>query len=306
MSQHTERMKRVPPAHVQEVAKALSGDLRLRILETLGDRTMSVTQLMGALGVAQPTVSVNVQILEQAGLVTTTQGAGREKLCARAHDVLVLELPKAIGESLDELEEIEMPVGLYTSCKVSPTCGLAGIEGIIGCPDDPRSFYLPERSEAELLWFSDAGYVEYRFPNPVPPELRLKALRISAELCSEALGFHEEWPSDVTLFVNGFRIGIVTPEGDFGEEKGKLTPNWWVYGTQYGMLYEWRIESDGSYIGERKVSEVGLESLGLHYEQPIDVRFEVERGAAHCRGLNLFGARFGNHPQGIKLTFVKS
>jgi predicted transcriptional regulator len=36
------------------------------------------------------------------------------------------------------------------------------------------------------------------------------------------------------------------------------------------------------------------------------MRFEVERGAANCRGLNLFGARFGNYPQGIKLTFVKS
>lgn len=306
MSQQAERTKRVSPAQVQEVAKALSGDLRLRILETLGDRTMSVTQLMEALGVAQPTVSVNVQILEQAGLVTTTQGAGREKLCARAHDVLMLELPKAIGESLDEMEEIEMPVGLYTQCSVAPTCGLAGIEGIIGSPDDPRSFYLPERSEAELLWFSEAGYVEYRFPNPVPPELALKALRISAELCSEALGFNEAWPSDVTLFVNGFRIGTVTPAGDFGEAKGKLTPSWWVYGTQYGELFEWRIEREGSYIGERKVSDVGLETLGLHYERPIDVRFEVEREAANRRGLNLFGARFGNHPQGINLTFVKS
>jgi predicted transcriptional regulator len=295
----------VSAAQTQEVAKALSGDLRLRILETLGESTMSVSQLTEALGVAQPTVSINVQILEQAGLVDTTPGAGREKLISRACDDVWFELPNAPGEALHELEEIVMPVGLYTSCSVQPTCGLAGMEGIIGCPDDPRSFYLPERSEAELLWFGDAGYVEYRFPNPVPPEVELRGLRISAELCAEAVGFNESWPSDVTLFVNGKRIGVVTPEGDFGAERGRLTPSWWAYGTQHGKLYEWRIEADGCYIGQQRSAATTLADLGLHFQRPIDVRFEVEEGAANRRGLNLFGARFGNCEQAVKVVFVK-
>lgn len=305
MQQGTERTKRVPPAQIQEVAKALSGDLRLRILETLGDRTMSVSQLADALGVAQPTVSINMQILEQAGLVTTTQGANREKLCSRACDGVWFELPKSPGEALHELEEIVMPIGLYTGCSVQPTCGLAGMDGIIGCPDDPRSFYLPERSGAELLWFSGAGHVEYRFPNPVPPELTLKGLRISAELCSEATGFNEDWPSDITLYVNGKRIGTVTPRGDYGRERGKRTPTWWAYGTQHGDLYEWRIEADGCYVGTERTSAVTLDELGLHFHRPIEVRFEVEPDAANCRGLNLFGEQFGNYSQAIKMTFVK-
>src|SRR5690606_19825128 len=141
----------VPPTKLQEVAKALSGDLRLRILEILGNQTLSVTQLMTALGVAQPTISINVQILEQAELITTTQGANREKLCSRVHDSLLLQLPNAPGEALHEIEEITMPIGMYTDCHIQPTCGLAGRDGIIGSPDDPRSFYLPERCDAELL-----------------------------------------------------------------------------------------------------------------------------------------------------------
>jgi predicted transcriptional regulator len=305
VANQSDRTKRISPSQLQEMAKALSGDLRLRILETLGDRTMSMTQLMESLGAAQPTVSINVQILEQVGLITTMQGSNREKLCTRAHDLLLFELPRAPGEALHELEEISMPVGMYTDCSVLPPCGLVSKEGIIGCPDDPRSFFLPERSEAELLWFSEAGYVEYRFPNPMPPELALKELRISAELCSEAVGYNEDWPSDVTLFVNGERMGTVTPKGDFGDEKGRLTPSWWLYGTQYGSLYEWRIEADASYMGSSKLSGAGLKDLKLNFQQPILVRFEVEPDARNKRGLNLFGANFGNHGQAIKLTFVK-
>jgi predicted transcriptional regulator len=304
MSQDMEKMIRIPPPRIQEVAKALSGDLRLRILEALGDKPMSVTQLMEALGVAQPTVSINVQILEQAGLITSSQGSNREKLCSRSCDSLLFNLPKALGESLHDIEEINMPIGLYTDCSIAPPCGLVGKEGIIGSPDDPRSFYLPERSEATLLWFSNSGYVEYRFPNPMPPGVGLKALRISAELCSEAAGYKEDWPSDITLFVNGLRIGTVNCPGDFGEIKGNLTPNWWVGGTQYGNLYEWQIETSKS-ISDRLESSVTLQDLDLHFNRPITIRFEVEQNATNCGGMNLFGSTFGNYPQDIKLTFIR-
>jgi len=300
-----DKTRRIPPHQIQETAKALSGDLRLRILEALGKGTRSISQLMEALGAAQPTVSINVQILEQAGLITTAPGPNREKLCSRAHDYLLFELPRETGESLSDLEEISMPVGMYTSCSVKAPCGLAGRESLIGCPDDPRSFFLPDRSEAQLLWFSEAGFVEYLFPNPIPPEVSLKGLKISAELCSEAMGFNEDWPSDVTLFVNGKRIATVTPEGDFGREKGSLTPVWWVYGSQYGKLYEWEITGEGSFAEGRRGSGVRLADLGLRYDQPIAIRFEVEGTAVNKRGLNLFGAGYGNYNQDIKLTFAK-
>jgi predicted transcriptional regulator len=305
MANLADRTKRITAEQLQETAKALSGDLRLRILEVLGDKPMSISQLMAELGAAQPTVSINVQILEQAGLVMTSQGANREKLCSRAYDSLILELPRAPGESLHELEEIVMPVGMYTDCSVQAPCGLAGKEGLIGCPDDPRSFYLPERADCELLWFSEAGYVEYRFPNPIPPHVKLKELRVSAEICSEAVGFNEQWPSDITLFVNGHKVGTVTPEGDFGEKKGKLTPGWFIYGTQYGRLYEWRIREAGCFVDGRKTADIRLDMLDLHFQRPITVRFEVEQDAVNRRGMNLFGAEFGNYPQGIKLSFVK-
>ncbi|MFC6229232.1 ArsR/SmtB family transcription factor [Paenibacillus allorhizosphaerae] len=298
-------LKRIPATRVQETAKALSGDVRLRILEVLGKKPMSISQLMDELGVAQPTVSINVQILEQAGLLETAQGANREKICSRSCDTVLFELPMLPGEALDHLEEIQMPVGMYSDFRIQPPCGLLGKEGMIGCYDDPRSFYLPDRSDALMLWFSESGYVEYRFPNPVPPGVKLTALCLSAELCSEAVGFQHDWPSDITLSVNGVEIGTWTSPGDFGEPKGIITPSWWIGNTQYGLLTEWRIEETGSLLNGTRCSDACLDHLDLHFDRPITVRFEVKEDAVNKRGLNLMGAHFGNHAQAVKLTFIR-
>lgn len=300
-----ETTKRIPPPQIQAVAKALSGDLRLRILEALGEEPLSVTQLTEALGVAQPTVSINVQMLEHAGLIETAAGSGREKLCSRVYDSLLLELPRKPGDMLSALEEIAMPVGMYSDASVTAPCGLVGPDGLIGNADDPRSFYLPERANTWLLWLSESGYVEYRFPNPMPPGVKLDAIAVSAELCSEAPGYREDWLSDITLSVNGLEIGTWTSPGDFGLDKGTLTPTWWVGGTQHGRLTEWRIGQEGSQLNGFSCSEVRLGDLELQYDRPIIVRFEVKPDAVNRGGLNLFGSRFGNIPQDVKMTFSR-
>jgi predicted transcriptional regulator len=304
---HKEKIKTVSPGNIQDVAKALSSDLRLKIVEILGWKAMTISQLVKELGVAQPTVSINVQVLEQSGLIITAPGPNREKICSRVYDSIVLELPNRPGDALQDIEEIMMPVGMYTDCKVESPCGLAGKDGVIGAPDDPRSFYLPERCDASLLWFSGSGYVEYRFPNPFDAETvqEVEAVCISAEICSEAAGYRHDWPSDITLFVNGRNIGTWTSPGDFGEPKGRLTPAWWMNNTQYGLMTEWRVGADASLVNGVVVSGTRLEDLQLESSQPITVRFEVSPDAEHQGGINLLGAHFGNYPQDIKLTFVK-
>ncbi|SFL68360.1 Predicted transcriptional regulator [Paenibacillus sp. 1_12] len=299
-------VRRVPANQIQEVAKALSGDLRLRILEALGERPKSISQLVEELGVAQPTVSINVQGLEQAGLISSsTSGGSREKICSRVLDALLFELPLRPGEGLQQIEEISMPIGLYTDCVIQPPCGLHGMEGAIGCPDDPRAFYMPERTKANLLWFSEAGYVEYVFANPLPGGVPLRKLLISAELCSEAAGYNQEWPSDITLSINGKQVGTWTCDGDYGDRKGKLSQSLAFGCTQYGLLTEWSISETESCINGVKCSDMTLPALDLHYNRPIKVRLEVRSDAENCRGMNLFGAGFGDHPQELKLRFVR-
>ncbi|EXX90390.1 ArsR family transcriptional regulator [Paenibacillus darwinianus] len=298
---------RYPASRILDVAKALSGDVRVRILEALGNQPMSINQLAEALGVAQPTISINVQTLEQAELVVSTQGANREKICSVTCRSILLELPAKPGEGLHQIEEIHMPIGMYSQCSIRPPCGMINRDGmLIGSQDDPRVFYMPERTEAALLWFAEAGYVEYYFANPLPPGVKLEELRIRAELCSEAVAFREDWPSDISLTINDKPIGTWTSPADFGDRKGKLTPERWKGGTEYGMLTEWHVTREGSRVNDRLSAPTTIDALDLAFNKPIRVRFEVREDAVNKRGLNLFGSSFGDHPQDIVLSFIRS
>ncbi|MGG6310918.1 ArsR/SmtB family transcription factor [Paenibacillus macerans] len=303
---HRQETIRYPASRILDVAKALSGDVRVRILEALGKQPMSINQLAEELGVAQPTISINVQTLEQADLIVSTPGANREKICYVTCRSIQLELPTRPGEGLHQIEEIRMPIGMYSICSVQPPCGMVGRDGsLIGSQDDPRAFYMPERTEAALLWFAEAGYVEYFFANPLPPSVELEELSLRAEVCSEAPGFREDWPSDITVSINGMTVGTWTSPADFGDRKGKLTPEKWRNGTQYGQLAEWRVTREGALVNGIPASATTIGKLGLAFNQPIRVRFEVREDAVNKQGLNLFGSGFGDYPQDIVLSFTK-
>ncbi|GJM74653.1 hypothetical protein HMSSN036_68690 [Paenibacillus macerans] len=144
-----------------------------------------------------------MQTLEQAGLIVSAQGANREKICSVTCRSILLELPTQPGEGLHHIEEIHMPIGMYSLSSVQPPCGMVGRDGsLIGSQDDPRVFYMPERTDAALLWFAESGYVEYYFANPLPPGVELEELSVRAEVCSEAPGFRDAWPSDISVSIN--------------------------------------------------------------------------------------------------------
>jgi ArsR family transcriptional regulator len=52
-----------------KVMKALSDPNRVKIVKLLQQKTMCVCEIQGVLGLAQPTVSKHLKILEEAGLV---------------------------------------------------------------------------------------------------------------------------------------------------------------------------------------------------------------------------------------------
>ncbi len=55
------------------VMKALSDPHRVKIIKMLGVRELCVCEIQSALGIAQPTVSKHLKILEDAGLVEKTK-----------------------------------------------------------------------------------------------------------------------------------------------------------------------------------------------------------------------------------------
>ncbi|UJF36531.1 hypothetical protein [Paenibacillus hexagrammi] len=90
-----------------------------------------------------------------------------------------------------------------------------------------------------------------------------------------------------------------------GTVKGKLTPERWRSGTEYGQLTEWRVCKEGSLVNGTLSAETNIDLLGLAFQEPIRVRFEVQEEALNVRGLNLFGSGFGDHAQDIVMSFVR-
>jgi predicted transcriptional regulator len=182
---------------------------------------------------------------------------------------------------------------------------LAGEFSIIAEVDNPLSFYEPDHIYAQLLWFR-SGYVEYRFPNRLPPEANLESLELSFEACSEAPLNHSDWPSDITVWVNNFEIGTWTSPADYGVERGILTPDWWsTINSQYGLLKVWKVTSQGSFIDGVQASTISLGDLANSLGTTYDVRIGIKEDAHNPGGVNLFGLKFGNYPQDIvmKQTF---
>jgi len=158
---------------------------------------------------------------------------------------------------------------------------------------------------AALVWFM-RGYVEYQFPN----NARLlggeiAALELSMELSSEVPGTSPNWPSDITISINGIEIGTWTSPGDFGGKRGVYAPDWWkLKGSQYGMLKSFRVTPEGSFVDGLKISPVRIQDLSLSDHRSIRLTVAVREDARHPGGINIFGRGFGNYDQDILLRLT--
>ncbi|WP_316858191.1 metalloregulator ArsR/SmtB family transcription factor [uncultured Cohaesibacter sp.] len=301
----SKRYMLITPENGAEILKSLSAPARLSILTLLNKQgPMNVNDIAEMLKLPQSSASTHVNSLEKAGLIETENQKARkgsQKICRAAYDEVVLSF-KEQQQSEDNLIEVAMPVGLYSGCDTSAPCGLCSSEGIIGFLDSPDTFHSPERMKAGLLWFT-RGYVRYQFPNNARiAGKEVKELELQMELSSEVPGTSENWPSDINISINDKLIAVWTAAGDYGDRRGKFTPDWWkLAGSQYGHLKSFRVTTDGTYVDGMRVSEVCLSDLGLDDHRSIRVRISVPDGATYPGGINIFGRGFGNYDQDIVL-----
>ncbi|MBB6692157.1 helix-turn-helix domain-containing protein [Cohnella xylanilytica] len=286
------------------VSHALSTRSRVDILRLLSSRKMNVVEIAEALQLPVSTVANNVKVLEAAKLINTEllpASRGAMKVCSRNYDDIHIgfNLEKAVPKGAVRVYEMEMPIGHYSDCEVHPTCGMANADGMIIREDEPASFYHPKRVGAQIIWFRK-GYIEYLLPLELPPHARIESLELSMEMCSEAPNYDNNWPSDISVWVNGAEIGTWTSPGDFGDRRGKLNPPWWLdWTTQYGLLKTWRVDEEKTTLDMNKVSDVKLSDLKLTHRPNVRLRIGVKEDAIHQGGVNLFGRQFGDHEQDI-------
>lgn len=288
------------------LGSALSSPARVQILKLLYYNSFNVGEIAEKLSIPASSAALYIRSLENAGLINTRLQPGSRgamKICSRKNDSITIQLT---GEdpNVGKVSNISMPVGCFTDCEITPSCGLASETGQIGYGDRPDSFFLPERIHAQIIW-SSSGYVEYKFPYQLQTQTHLKRLMLSLEICSEALNYKEDWISDITFWINGLECGTWRSPGDFGSRLGLLNPEWWGSGsTQFGKLVTLEITNDGTLINSVPSSRICLNDFDFAPLRPIIVRIGNKPDAEYVGGFNIFGEKFGDFKQNIIMSFV--
>lgn len=282
------------------VYEALASEVRLKIIEKLFERERHVKELAEELFLSNAVVSGHIRKLEEAGIVGSRMkriDGGTYKFCFVKLEHMQIKLSPDAPASLS-FHELSLPIGHYTDYEAWPTCGIATPEKLIGHYDNPVCFMDPERVNAGILWFAK-GWVEYKLPNYLHKDQRLYEIEISLEIGSEAPRVNENWPSDIRFYLNDKPLGLWTSPGDFGETRGRLTPEWWQSDVnQYGLLKVLRIKERGTYVDGQKISDVGLadiETSAMNWT----LRIAAEDTGRGRGGLTLYGKGFGNYNQDI-------
>lgn len=286
------------------IGRALSANTRIEILRLLCNKDMNINEIAECLSIPQSSAVAHVKVLEETNLIKTTLQPGVRgsmKLCSKLVDAIDISLDsQQINKERTEI--IHMPIGNYVDYKVEPTCGIVSEKGPIGQEDEPRCFYHPERYKAKLLWFGK-GYVEYRFPNNILKDNKEKRIDLSMELCAEDHEYNLNYPSDITVWINGIDAGTYYCPSDFGGRRGILNPDWWPdKNTQYGVLKTWSLREEGTFIDEELVHSTPISSYHLGETEYISVRIGIKDNAKNVGGINLFGDCFGDFPQHIKMV----
>ncbi|MBO4457105.1 MAG: winged helix-turn-helix transcriptional regulator [Butyrivibrio sp.] len=288
--------------------KALGSDIRVEIVKILVEEgSYNMNDLAKRLNITNGALTGHIKKLEECGMVQVTSealGHGNQKMCSVRQDNILIDIggPK----KNEKVYETDIKVGHFSDCKIEPTCGLASSEKVIGEVDDPRYFAHSDRFDADILWFT-RGYVEYDIPNFVPSNQKIDELSIAAELCSEAPGYNNNWPSDIYFYLNDTFLGTWTSPGDFGDVKGLFTPDWWFpLWNQYGLLKMLVINHEGVFIDGQRLSGVTVDELGLDYKKPMKLKLEVPENAEHVGGLTIFGKGFGNYNRDINIKMKYS
>lgn len=283
------------------IYEALASDVRLRIIQLLAQQEMNIKDLAQALELSSPIITMHVKKLEKAGIISSEMvsgGSGTKKMCTLITDSIEIDFPSKNRPALRTYHESVVSVGHYTDFEAEPTCGLATTMKVIGMFDEPRYFLDADRINAKILWFS-CGFIEYKIANFLLRSEKPTELNISFEISSEAPFANENWPSDISFYINDTKIGVWTSPGDFGGKRGKYTPDWWWDEiNQYGLLKVLKITPNGTFIDGQQISNVTLDDVNILSKQ-WKFRIAVEEDADNVGGVTLFGSGFGNYNQDI-------
>jgi len=288
-----------------ELCRAMSSEIRLKILKLLSKQGFTISEIAKRLYLSVSSATFHLRLLADAGIVDISfmpNKKGKVQICRLK--VASLYFFFSENENISDTDNLilKMPVGHYVDAKLEFVSGFCTEHTQIMFDDN--NYFKPERTEAELLWCR-SGFVEYAFSNNFK-EIKVKEITFSLEICSETLGYQNDWKSDITFSLNGIELLTWTSPGDFGGRRGLLNPDWWDdIGTQYGYLKKVSLTEDGVYLDGTLVNQnITLMRFDLNKCEKLLLKIENKKDAKYKGGFNIFGKSFGDFPQDIVLMIM--
>jgi predicted transcriptional regulator len=156
--------------------KALSSNVRIQILKQLNqEKELNINELANRIGITNGAMTSHIRLLEEAGIINTRSVVakhGMQKLCSLRVEKYVIHIGHIGREYNQNSYSVEIAPGQYVDYDVTPTCGIATTERIIGVYDTPIYFSDTEHFQAQIVWFT-TGFVEYEIPISIPSPLAI-------------------------------------------------------------------------------------------------------------------------------------
>lgn len=284
--------------------EALSSPVRLKIIELLLENPkMNLDDIAKALKFTNGGITKHIKKLEEGGLITIklhSGNRGTQKICTLSDEKILIDIN--LPKENEKKYEIEFEVGQFVEYEINPTCGFATTERLTCELDNSKNFSMPERFNSQIVWFTD-GYLEYRFPNPVKINEKIREIQISFEIAGEAPGLVADYPTDTRFYLNGVQVADYILPGEYTDRNGRLTPSWWYenFG-QYGRLRILTINDEGSFLDGLRSSSIKLSDFNITSSTEFAFRIAAKTSKHYMGGVTLFGNGFGDYNQGIKFV----
>ncbi len=295
---------------IANICNALGDIDRLNILKQLQTPPYlkSVSDLQKATKIPKSTLIRHLQKLEEANVISAlyrSSSTGTTRVFQRDMRKFCLNLYYK-GDPIPMQNEVRyvesMGVGQYTDF-IGDSLGFSTAE---------RSYHFitencftNKRFDAQIVYCT-TGRITYYFSNKTAKYHELTSLTLSLEICSEAPYFDDDYLSDITFWINHKEILTYLSDGDYGDHRGKLNPDWWPNtNSQYGKLITITISNQEVLLnGKRIESRFRLKDLNLQKGNKIVLTVGNKDTCEHPGGFNIFGQGFGDYAQDINLIFT--
>ncbi len=294
------------------LGRAIYAPARIEIINLLYEKPLLLSDIAAKLDMPISSVAFHLKVLQEAHLIgvdyTSKSNSTLKYYTYTFPEITILmKDTRKQNSDLPEPYSTEINIGDFIDAEFNKRCGIASeTEMLVEC--EQKKMFSPVRKNAQLIWTNGAGFVTYALPNDFVDKGKVAEINFSLELCSEATGYNQSYPSDITFWINDKELCTYTCPGDFGDRYGKYTPSWWyAESTKYGLMTTVSVRTGGVFLNEKCVNKkVNIDALSLSSGNRITLKIGVKNTAANIGGFNIFGNRFGDYAQHIVFNAVYS